>query len=973
MPNAELGIEASLDLSNWSRGVQTLLRDDPKISSAMESIVDSIDEVTSSLEDIGGDMDVAVTVEADTADLDTLTESLDTLETDDHTAEVTTDADPSALQPYYDKLGTIAAAAGAAVLAVAALGGAALTAALGAGVRALNDYDGALDSITIHTGRAIPGARELIEDIYNDGFDASKQQIADVIALTAQLGIATDKTGTATREAFITAANTGQDVQDTLRAMNRLVESGLAANFEDAGDLLTVGLQNGANLGGDMNTTLQNSASVLHDMGFTGQEALALISNGLQAGYNSAGDVVNQLLIVRQRLSESNAEVDGALRALGQTDEADAYLQGAISGGEFMAGLSDALAEVDDPARRLDLQNSIFGGRQGRNLSQDMLDSLGEVGVAFDDIAGRSHAAYQIIKHDFDTEIRGTFNRLEGVIVNFLSSDQIDLPAKLDVLEEQFGEFTDQLELGKGVGEALEIAIDVPGLADQINHFESIVGNLILNLAEFAADVLAALPGQAEAAAAIRRSVEPLALGQLQFDLDVSTSEQDIADAISRAAARGVASEDVTTAIQDTFHNASEGNDFEKMLNLSNVVADLTSSSDMIATIQQQIVTLGAERARTLDQGRLSEINTQLSDLNRQLTTAQANAELKLTIDATNLAEGTEDVVVDVFKGSLRRGEYDVTQSVLDSVDGTALGDGLQVLLAQSFRAALDSGNIVDARAIGELLGNPEALAEVERTATEYAAILTEKLSSGDFTGALNLAQLTGDAKAAELAMSALRSQVNGQGINVLGERAAGPMGAPSERGAEIGSGNWVTGMTGNIDTLTMTATTKGPVIVQQFSDVKGGIEGVGGAAAENFPSVGQDVIDLSALIIANMTPVLALFQQTAEAMALVSAGPGTGGGGAFGAPPSHDSGGWLGRGEATMVNGEMFVSPGDAFALGLANQSIMSRYGLVAGMRGGGDTTNNRTMNINNQYHVQSQAQAVGNANTLANGLRGY
>jgi hypothetical protein len=122
---------------------------------------------------------------------------------------------------------------------------------------------------------------------------------------------------------------------------------------------------------------------------------------------------------------------------------------------------------------------------------------------------------------------------------------------------------------------------------------------------------------------------------------------------------------------------------------------------------------------------------------------------------------------------------------------------------------------------------------------------------------------------------------------------------------------------------------------------------------------------------------VLTLFQQTYDAMQLLGTDGSSGGSPASGAafpsvPESRDDGGNVQKGQWYNINGEAFLSPFDAYAMGAGTASDMSNFNLNGG-GGGGSTHNTRSVVVNNHYNIASQAEAASHADRVTDQLRGY
>ena len=101
-------------------------------------------------------------------------------------------------------------------MAGGAIGGAAGFAFEISGVSGLFETNQALLELEAATGRIIPNAERLINDIYTDGWGESRTEIAETIATAAQLQIANENLEEATTSALQVALVTGEDANEVL-------------------------------------------------------------------------------------------------------------------------------------------------------------------------------------------------------------------------------------------------------------------------------------------------------------------------------------------------------------------------------------------------------------------------------------------------------------------------------------------------------------------------------------------------------------------------------------------------------------------------------------------------------------------------------------------------------------------------------------------------------------------------------------
>lgn len=713
------GVQLVLDNATYNRNIAASIASANELDASFADIIAAANEAESAISSVGGDVSVSVDVESDPAGLDEITTALDAIDGAEVTANAigTADAEPvdalvtelaavdgkevtakvnasvlnmQDLNNVITVLGQIGEVATKATLLIGGIAGAVATAAGAFAVQNFLDMDNALDSIEARTGRMIPEAEKLIMGIYEQGLGDSREQIAGVIIQMDHLGIATEDFQGAAETAFKAAEITGRPVEETLNTLNRLVTTGLSSGFEDAGDTLVTGFQEGADRAGDFFSTLDQNAAVLKDMGFDANTFTSTLINGLDGGFTSAGEVANSLITLRGRLSDNSQEVQDTLADIDLTETTDAYLAGQTTGEDFLRGLTEALDAIEDPAARLEATNTLFG-RQARGFGADAIAGLGKIGTAMKDVEGRADAARDVLDRDFGESVQKTFRKLEDTVIGFLSSDQIDLPGKLAVFETQFQDFVDSLQQGEGLSRSIEIGFGLD--QGSIGHIESLFNNIAISFMQAMQGVLSIL-GKGDEAAALGEEIGRIAGGQLQFDLGVVEGTDKLADSIATAVGRTGDWTPVITAVQGAVDEAVTSGNFGQAFDIVGAARDALATEGQHPELDLVFEQMGVRMADTLRPA----FETALGEGN--------------LVDAQSIADGMGDI--DMQLAALELAEQ----------------------LNASFTSAMETGDFDTAAVIAEQIGDPLLIQQVKDLGGSFGEVATEAQASTVVTSA---------------------------------------------------------------------------------------------------------------------------------------------------------------------------------------------------------------------------------------------
>jgi phage-related minor tail protein len=292
--------------------------------------------------------------------------------------------------------------AGPAMTAAGAAAGGAFVAGITGAIQ-LDSARGKLQAqlgLTKEESKRIGGvAGKLYADAYGDSMESVQTAVTAVIqnmnGMKTASSAALQQT---TARAMDVATVMDEEVGAVTRAVAQMMKTGLAANAQEAFDLITRGAQTGANKAQDLLDTFNEYGTQFRKLGLDGQTAMGLIQQGLQGGARDADIVADAFKEFSIRaIDGSKGTIDG-FKALGlNADQMAAQI--AAGGPKASAGLDmvlDRLRGVKDPVKQSALAVQLFG-TQAEDLGAALfkLDpstavaALGKVTGAADD-AGKA-------------------------------------------------------------------------------------------------------------------------------------------------------------------------------------------------------------------------------------------------------------------------------------------------------------------------------------------------------------------------------------------------------------------------------------------------------------------------------------------------------------------------------------------------------------------------------------------------------
>ncbi|MGO1050745.1 phage tail tape measure protein [Crossiella sp. CA198] len=343
---------------------------------------------------------------------------------------------------FVGKLGGAASSATASALKFAAAG---LTAG-GIGASITESLDRA--KISAKLGAQLGATAEeskrygdLAGSMYAKGYGANFGAVATAIKTVTQDMTGLGVTGSAelekiTGKALTVAETFDQDLGGVTRAVSQLLRTGLVKDSNEAFDVITRGMQLGADKSGDLLDTLNEYPTQFRDLGLSGQQAMGLLTQGLQAGARDSDIVADALKEFAIRAKDGSKTTTEGFAAIGLSADkmAQTFAKGGPAAAQALDTVLDRLRAIPDPAKRSAIAVNLFG-TQSEDLQQALyaldpsaaVGALGEVAGAADRAGEALHGSAQ---SRLDTFVRG----LQGAFVNAMGSYVIPAVERLTQL-----------------------------------------------------------------------------------------------------------------------------------------------------------------------------------------------------------------------------------------------------------------------------------------------------------------------------------------------------------------------------------------------------------------------------------------------------------------------------------------------------------------------------------------------------------
>lgn len=221
------------------------------------------------------------------------------------------------------------------------------------------------------------------------------------------------------------------DLSDVTRATGQLMRTQLAGSADEALDVITRGMQQGADKAGDLLDTLNEYPTQFRDLGLDAKTAMGILVQGLRAGARDSDIVADSLKELNIRVKDGTAA--DALKKLGLNAHqmAEAFNKGGPQAAAALDKIFDKLRAVKDPAERFALAQKLMGS-QAEDLAGalEAIDPSRAVG-ALGEVEGAAQKAGDAMGNTAAAKIEKLKRTLETWATDTIGSKVIPMVDKL--------------------------------------------------------------------------------------------------------------------------------------------------------------------------------------------------------------------------------------------------------------------------------------------------------------------------------------------------------------------------------------------------------------------------------------------------------------------------------------------------------------------------------------------------------------
>ena len=233
--------------------------------------------------------------------------------------------------------------------------------------------------------------------LYRDAWGTSLGEVTDaVIAAESTLAENLGASGIdgATEKALAFAQTFDTDVTGAIDAAGQAVESGLAANSDEAFDLLVSAFQQApAAMRDEIAEASNEYGGFFTALGLSGEEAFGLLASAADSGVygiDKTGDALKELSIRATDMSTASVDAFSAA-GLNAEDMAAAFLEGGDTARGALDDTIEGLLGIEDPVERSNAAIALFGTPLedlGTTEIPEFLESLQDMGAGLGDVEG---------------------------------------------------------------------------------------------------------------------------------------------------------------------------------------------------------------------------------------------------------------------------------------------------------------------------------------------------------------------------------------------------------------------------------------------------------------------------------------------------------------------------------------------------------------------------------------------------------
>ena len=319
----------------------------------------------------------------------------------------------------------------AGVTKAAAIGGAAVGAALLAGIDQVIESSKPMALLEAQLGGSPEFAAEMGRNagaVYAKGVTDSMEEAAGAVRDVWQNKLVPEDASDAaiqgvSNKLVALSKTTESSTKEVSTAVSQMLRTGLADSADEAFDIIQRGITAGVNKSDDLLDTFNEYGTQFRKLGLDGPTALGLLSQGLKGGARDADTVADALKEFSIRAVDGSTTAAKGYEALGlNAEKMTAKIAKGGKGAEEGLGLVlDKLRAIDDPVKREAAAVALFGTK-AEDLGSALYDLHPETAAkGLGKVAGAADAAGKSLEESAGAKLESFKRKAQSALVDQLA------------------------------------------------------------------------------------------------------------------------------------------------------------------------------------------------------------------------------------------------------------------------------------------------------------------------------------------------------------------------------------------------------------------------------------------------------------------------------------------------------------------------------------------------------------------------
>ena len=239
-----------------------------------------------------------------------------------------------------------------------------------------------------------------------------------------------------------------QDLNDVIKASSSMIRH-FGIDGDEALDIISYGLQNGLDMSNDFLDTLWEYSNQFSDMGFTAKDTLQIINQGMKDGAFNTDKLADGVKEFNIRLSEVGKTQEAALGELGLNvkDVTDAFNDGGEAGKNMALKVAMELMKVEDETKRNQLAVALFGTMY-EDVGDSVVNALTSITDSSIDVEGKTNDVKAAFEETFGAEVNGIMQEMKEPLIEIAEKGLIPILEVASDLIKEFAEWFRGLDEG---------------------------------------------------------------------------------------------------------------------------------------------------------------------------------------------------------------------------------------------------------------------------------------------------------------------------------------------------------------------------------------------------------------------------------------------------------------------------------------------------------------------------------------------